>query len=180
MRLLAGLSLLSALSLAACSDATGSLVGGDVTLASSTTGGDGGSTTGDGGLTYLTSLSPACQPGAANGGNRWQDLFACYFGSTGVASCSLTSACHGTSTNPGAMSSNYVCATDSTACYTSMTSVAANLVTPGTPAAQTTLYAVLRKTDGTGTMPQAPITLVFQSGDMARIAAWITAGAKND
>jgi hypothetical protein len=57
------------------------------------------------------------------------------------------------------------------------------LVTPGDatkPPEQTSLYIVLRKSDGTGIMPKRPETVVFSPDDMARIATWLRRGAPND
>jgi len=184
MKFSLGLSFLSAVALLACSDATGSLVGGDQLMlggGSSSGGGSGSSGGGDGGLTYISSLSTACQPGGTNGGERWQDLYLCYFGPMGVASCSVTpGGCHGTASDPGAIFSGYTCGADSTACLTSMKGA---LIPAGKAAAQTGLYDALRKVTANGTtnnMPVTPPSLTFQDGDMSRIVAWITAGAPND
>jgi hypothetical protein len=158
---------------AGCAEATGSLVGGD-SLPSM----DAGEAS-DAALTYF-STAAQCPPSGGNA-NTWQFLYGCYFGPTGVASCSFQAGnCHGGSAEPGSLSSGgYVCGTDPTACWQSMTSA---LVSPGAAPATTTLYGALRKSDGTGfgNMPAYPTTVVFQSRDMARISAWITAGAKND
>lgn len=131
-------------------------------------------------LAFLDASS-ACQADGGNGGHRWQDLYACYFGPVGVASCGSMAQCHGTPDDTGSLSSGgFVCSpTDQTGCWQSMTSV---LVPAGSAASptMTQLYFALRKTDGTGSMPLIPLSLVFQTGDMARIEAWIEAGAPNN
>jgi hypothetical protein len=179
-----GLCALSAMALLACSDATGSLVGGDpVTIGGGGSPGDdggGGGGGGDAALTYISSLSAACQPGGANGGDAWQDLYLCYFGPSGVASCTFSPGnCHGGSMELGTLGSGYMCGADSTACWTS---IKASLVPSGTAAAQTGLYGALRKSvsSGANNMPLSPVTLTFQDGDMSRVASWITAGAPNN
>ncbi len=175
---------LFAVALLGCSDATGSVVGGDSLMSatgSSSSGGDGGGS-GDGGMSYVVT-SAACLPGGANAGNTWTDLYTCYFGPApaAVASCSLTpGGCHGATGDPGAglISNNYVCSpTDATACYTAMTKA---LISPNTTFAPTTLFSALRSVQNPGAMPLVPPTLTFQDGVLARISAWIAAGAANN
>jgi hypothetical protein len=133
-----------------------------------------------GSLTFLDG-SAQCAPDGGHGGHRWQDLYACYFGGSGLAACGAMTGCHSNANDDGTFqSSGFVCdAADAGACWQSMTSV---LVPDGSASdpVDTTLYTALRKTDGTGSMPLVPMSLVFQTGDMARISAWITAGAPND
>ena len=119
-------------------------------------------------------LPPGCEPGGANGGSRWQDLYACYFGPTGIANCALNSGCH---VENGGGSAYWVCGTTSESCWDGMsTAIVAGVTDP----ADTLLYTALRKPDGTGDMPVTPGTLVFTYGDLGRIAAWIEAGAPNN
>jgi len=119
-------------------------------------------------------LPPACEPAGANGGSRWQDLYACYFGPSGIANCALNSGCH---VENGGGSAYWVCGTTSESCWDGMsTAIVAGVTDP----ADTALYSALRKPDGTGDMPVTPGTLVFTYGDLARIAAWIEAGAPNN
>jgi hypothetical protein len=133
----------------------------------------------DSGPGFLDASSD-CRPDGGHGGHRWQDLYACYFGGTGVASCGSIAMCHGTATDNGTATTGFLCSpTDSTGCWQS--TVAVLLPEGGTPDPTTTLlYTTLRKTDGTGSMPLLPSTLVFQTGDIARIVAWIDAGAPNN
>jgi hypothetical protein len=129
----------------------------------------------DGGL---FDASGECEPTGTHGGHRWQDLFACYFGPTGVASCGSTSGCHSQATDPGTRASNFLCGSTSTACWQSLTTWLLPADAASDPTA-TLLYTILCKSDGSGLMPRfCPIRL--WTGDMARIAAWIQAGAPND
>jgi hypothetical protein len=153
---------------------TGTLDAATAADASQGTGGDAGA------LNYLDG-SAQCAPDASHGGHRWQDLYTCYFGGTGIAACGTMSGCHGNPSDEGVLSSDgFMCdPADAGACWQSMTSV---LVPDGSASdpVDTTLYTALRKTDGTGSMPLVPVSLVFQTGDMARISAWITSGAPNN
>jgi len=132
--------------------------------------------TGDGGACDDTT-------GDAGSGTAWSELYRDYFGPTGKASCAGTGQCHGSTSQSGYAASGYVCPGTSTACYTGITSQSANLVTVGDTTddpTTTVLYSVLRKCSGGGSMPQQPASLMFTSADMARVAAWIKAGAPND
>jgi hypothetical protein len=142
---------------------------------------DAGATSGDAGpLTYLDG-SAQCAPAGSHGGHRWQDLYACYFGGTGVAACGAMTGCHSNAEDEGTQGSNgFVCdPVDGGACWQNMTSL---LVPDGSASdpVDSLLYTALRKTDGTGSMPLVPMSLVFQTGDMSRITAWITSGSPND
>lgn len=119
-------------------------------------------------------LPPACQPMGANGGSRWQDLYACYFGQTGIANCALNTGCHVTG---GGGALYWVCDMTSDSCWQGMTTT---IIAGVTDPADTALYAGLRKLDGTGDMPVTPGTLVFTNGDLARISTWIEGGAPNN
>jgi hypothetical protein len=131
-------------------------------------------------LAYLDGAAQ-CDPDGGHGGHRWQDLYACYFGASGVAGCGTMTGCHNDPTDDAVITSGgFICdPSDAGACWQSMTSV---LVPDGSASdpVDTTLYTSLRKPDGTGSMPLVPVNLVFQSGDMARISAWITSGAPNN
>ena len=123
----------------------------------------------------------------AGSGTEWSDLYRDYFGPTGKASCAGTGQCHGSTSQAGYLSSNYACPDTADACYAGITAttVSPQLVTVGDTTSDPTtsnLYLTLRKCSGSGpnSMPQQPATLMFTTGDMARIAAWIKAGAPND
>jgi hypothetical protein len=119
----------------------------------------------------------------AGTGTTWGDLYLDYFGPMGEASCAGNGQCHGTTTQPGFTASGYVCGPTAAACYSGITSSNAGLVTIGDTTDDPTtsgLYAVLRKCSGGGSMPKEPANFMFTSGDMARITAWIKAGAPND
>jgi hypothetical protein len=127
-------------------------------------------------------------PDAATEGH-WSDLFRCYFGTTSIANCGQSDACHQTSAGTGTESSGFVCGQTADSCWQGMTSSSETFFSPivptdgGPPDVTTvTLWSVLRKTSGQGLndMPYAPTTVVFTSPDMARIASWIERGAPND
>jgi hypothetical protein len=135
-------------------------------------------------------LPENCNDGGANAGSRWQDLYACYFGSTtGVASCAGTPGdCHGSTSSAGYAGSLYLggyqCPpNDPTTCWTSMTSV---LVGDGGASPPSTLLFQVLRQDPSGScgnylcMPLVPNTLVFGPDDMARIGSWIDGGARNN
>jgi hypothetical protein len=129
----------------------------------------------DGGLLNATT---DCQPAGAHGGHRWQDLYACYFGPTGNVSCGSAAGCHSQSSDQGSIASNFVCNPTSDACWQSLTT---SIVAPDAASDPTMarLYSVLCKSDGSGAMPQGCPTRLL-TGDLARVAAWIQAGAPND
>jgi hypothetical protein len=128
-------------------------------------------------------LVDPCQTGGVNAGNRWQDLYACYFGPSGQASCGSRNGCHGAPDQLGARASSFVCGPTAEACWRGMTAgiVPAGGTPDGSPvtAKQTVLYGTLRKSDGSGLMPlNSPY--VFQPADLARIADWLEHGAQNN
>jgi hypothetical protein len=169
----------AAIGLSACSDATGSLVGGD-TIGGATTSTEDAATGGGGeggALQYFSTTGPCA---ASSTDDTWSFLYGCYFAPTGVASCSFSAGnCHGTSGEPGAqISGGYVCGSDSTACWTTMNSV---LIGGVTDPPNTMLWQAIRGgTGGINNMPLMPTNVTFESGDLSRLSAWITAGAKND
>jgi hypothetical protein len=119
----------------------------------------------------------------AGTGDTWASLYGDYFGPTGKASCAGTGVCHGDTSQAGYQGSGYVCPPTAAQCYAGITAAAAGLVTPGPPVSDPTttgLYGVLRKCAGGGSMPKEPATVFFTAGDMARIDAWIAAGAPDD
>jgi hypothetical protein len=166
--------------LCGCGDATGSLVGGD-SLTTGGTGatdsdGGGGGAGSDGGIQYFSTTAP-CAPSPGSD-DTWSYLYGCYFGPSGVASCTFTSGCHGGGPNDtGTQISGYTCGADKTACWTSMTSA---LIAGETNYASTVLGGALRTSPTMGTMPLQPANVIFESGDIARLSAWVAAGAKND
>jgi hypothetical protein len=127
----------------------------------------------------------------ADGGtsSSWTDLYTCFFGPTGKASCSAQGTCHGDPSQTGALSSGFVCGTSKDACWQGMTQGTCNASTippcPIVPAGGTAsfkstgLYNNLAKVGGGGNMPQNG-SYLFTQADLARIAQWITDGAKND
>ena len=127
--------------------------------------------------------------------HTFTDLYADYFGFDDVtggpakASCSLDPGCHRSADSTGAIASNgFVCGAARAACYAGLTGAGADLVgtkRPGQDPTQTGLYLVLRKTApmGSNKMPKRnadPKSFFFCEQDMARINAWLAAGAPDD
>ncbi len=120
-------------------------------------------------------------------GVTFSDLYRDFLGPTGKASCAGSDGlCHGGPEKAGALgSSGFVCGADKDACYAAMTGKA-SLVTSqdATEPTKSTLYLVVRhrRPDGSlvGNMPKRPVTYVFSTASMERIATWIKNGANND
>lgn len=115
-------------------------------------------------------------------GDTWVDLYRDFFGPSGRASCAGDGRCHGALDQPGAKASGYVCASGRDECYAGIVNGKTKLVVVGnttTPAKDTLLHQILRKSDGKGIMPKRP-EFVFTDADMARIDAWIRRGAPDD
>jgi len=107
------------------------------------------------------------------------DLYSDYFGPTGAASCAGNGACHGAATEPGALSSGYVCGADRAACRSSLL----GLVTPADPDGSFLLSIVRRRTEAgdiRGRMPGAPFMYAFSPRGIERLRGWIAAGANDD
>lgn len=161
-----GLLAFMAFAVAACSDATGSVRGGeplfDPTPPTVNTAHDGG----------------------AGGGSTWTDLYRDFFGPSGQASCAKNGGnCHGGEQETGTIASGMVCSqTSKDDCHNGMTR-AASIVPPAGSATpdQTQLYAIVRKAppNSGGTMPKSS-AFAFTPADLQRIADWIKAGARND
>jgi hypothetical protein len=163
----------------------------------------------DAAQTLAAQIPPMAGGGAGSGfqyspltsGNTWTALYTDYFGAPqtladgglagGRASCSaVTSSCHASSSEPGAVVSNgYVCpGTDKDACYTGITSsmVMPVLLTPGTPFESCGLASQLRCVDNlTGPMPLQPppgypAAYTFSEADLARLSDWVDAGFPNN
>ncbi len=92
---LVGGSLLAGLSTVTACDATGSTSGGEALLGDPCT--------------------------SATLGHRWQDLYGCYFGPSGKASCTAQGFCHGASQQTGALSSGFVCGATRESCWQGIT-----------------------------------------------------------
>jgi hypothetical protein len=123
-------------------------------------------------------LPPVCVPGGAHSGSRWQDLYSCYFGPTGIANCALNSSCH---INDPSAAGAWVCGPSSDACYQG--AISSGVVPDGgaMDPTMTTFYTALRTSDGFGgTMPLQPADVSFTPADMMRIATWIQSGALNN
>jgi len=156
--------------LVACTDATGSVQGGDPVF-----GGQGG------------------------GGTTWTSLYASFFGPSGTASCSAQASCHGTVDGSGAQTSGFVCGASKDECWRGMTQGippdAGGIFKAIVPAdaaqdpTQTQLWQGLHKQEASGlnNMPcgdpscrAATSTYTFTSDDLARISTWIQQGAQDN
>jgi hypothetical protein len=58
---------------------------------------------------------------ATDGGHTWSDLYICYFGPQGKASCTAQGSCHGNASQTGASTSGFVCGASKEACWRGMT-----------------------------------------------------------
>lgn len=109
------------------------------------------------------------------GKSTWSDLYANFFGPTGAGNCSLKSGCHADSVGGGAI---WICGPTKATCWQGMQ---AN-VDVCDPSASKVLFMLRKATDpsAVGKMPQEPTSVTFSDADLARVRAWIAAGAKND
>jgi hypothetical protein len=128
----------------------------------------------------------------AGGGHRWQDLYACFFGPTGKASCGGQGVCHGAPGDQGAQLGAFQCGT-SRDCWVSSTAFLSPDPTKilrsntngddPTPPNQPKMPCVYQAGGiSRKTLCGKPngIAYTFTPDDLARIAAWIQAGAMND
>jgi hypothetical protein len=153
-----------------CTDATGSIQGGDPQFA------------------------PQQREGS-EGGTTWTSLYTDLFGPSGLASCNGPG-CHALSSDFGAMYSGFVCGSSKDACWQGLTqgsvSEAGTLIPILPPDAgditSTTFWLSLHKEGGApvfNNMPcgqptscPAPLSLYeFTSGDLQRISEWYKQGA---
>lgn len=168
---------------------------------SATTGGDpkldsGAADASEGGSTDASTDAGADAPAAACLADAmapatWTALYADYFGPTGKASCTFNAGgCHGGAGEPGSAATGYICGPSKDACYMGITSPMAKsefspfppLVAAGDAGASYLPHIVRKPGDPITTlrMPLAPNTVTFCPSDVARIEAWINAGAQND
>jgi hypothetical protein len=131
-----------------------------------------------------------CQKGGANGGSRWQDLYACYFGPSGKASCgALGNNCHGSAQALGATKGlpHFVCGATRGECWQGL--IASMTVPDGGVADPTgaVLYLAIHKDVGGpifNNMPRDPVvdkpTYTFSLAEIAQISSWIQQGAQNN
>ena len=158
----------SAVCAAACSDATGSLVGGQAL------------SLGGGADDAGTSEPPGCPP---SGTPTFSALYSCYFTACG------TMGCHGTSIDDGSLSSGFVCGATASSCAMGLMTSTMSIFQPPVPAGgaadatTTVLYGALYKGGMMGgtsnNMPLTP-TYEFTAADLAAIEAWIQNGAPNN
>ena len=152
--------------------------GGGTTLTPPATGDDGGP---------VVKVQKGCAGPDASTGSTYTELYQDYFGPSGGANCSGTvGACHGEPSGAGALGSGgFVCGTSQASCLTGMNVTTADLLSPSDTShpASSGLEVALRKAEANGTtnnMPLVPVSCVFSDDDIARISAWIAAGAPNN
>jgi hypothetical protein len=120
-------------------------------------------------------------PGGANAGNGWKDLYACYFGPTGTSSCAgMGVMCHATADSYGAY--QWVCGGSAATCRQG---AIAGMLTSGTDPTMALLYSQVCQVDSSGMMSglmplNCPTTSILVPSDMARIKAWLAAGAPDN
>jgi hypothetical protein len=159
-----------------CSDATGTVLGGDpvggtAMPTATATSGEGGA-----GATLLT--NPDCLPGGAHATSSWADLYQCYFGPSGTDSCAGSPGnCHGDTGSAGGIV--WVCGSSAATCYAGM--MGTSFLSPQATKDLTMngLYSVLcGSPNGSGSMPLGcPPNQTLLSNDFTRLASWIATGA---
>jgi hypothetical protein len=125
----------------------------------------------------------------------WKGIYRDFFGKRSKASCAGNGTCHGEADKPGAKISNFVCA-DVDGCYQSMRTakdpdprVSTVALVEDADIAHPEgayLFRIIRYRTADGQtvanrgMPQIPSDFAYTPDDIARIQAWIKAGAKNE
>ena len=160
----------------ACTNATGTVEGGELLLA---------------------------DPCAGSGAATWTYLYTCYFGPAGKASCTSLSSCHGSAAEAGSLDSGFVCGGNKESCWMSMTQpTEADIFEPVvclsptcsqgvTNPTQTTLWTALHQAGppiGLDNMPcgdspacpSSAATYTFTTDDLALISSWIQQGAQDN
>jgi hypothetical protein len=123
-------------------------------------------------------------PGTPGPDTSFNYLYTTFFGpAPALANCGQLG-CHTDNTTNAFAVSGFICGQDKATCYTGMTqgqggtAVSGPIVPVGIDPTKTPLYFYLAKqgTGSCGTMPKNG-SYVFNSNDMATIAAWISQGA---
>jgi hypothetical protein len=125
----------------------------------------------------------------------WKGIYRDFFGRRSNASCAGNGTCHDAAGKPGSKVSNFICA-DVDGCYRSLRTakdpdprVSVNALVEDadiTAPENAYLFKVVRFRTPDGNlvpgrgMPQLPSDFAYSADDIARIKAWIKAGAKND
>jgi hypothetical protein len=127
--------------------------------------------------------APGTPQFAVEAGTTWSSLYRDYFGPGGTASCSGGSNCHGSEAGAGFMSSGFLCphGDAAAACWAGMThdgDGGPNIV-GDVSFNDGGLGTILCQNYCLGQMPNG-CTYYFTPNDMARIAAWVSGGAKDD
>jgi hypothetical protein len=162
-------SLVLAVSVAACAEASGDVSGGEV----------------------LITPKPAAYRGCdvtesidAGSGDRWSDLFRDLFAANAPGACA-SAACHGSDDGEGFKKSSFRCDNDKDKCREGFLAyglvfVPADVANP----ADANLFRYVRHCDDSretvGSMPKSPDTYFFSKASIARMQAWIAKGAPND
>jgi hypothetical protein len=128
-------------------------------------------------------------PDAANA--TWTALYADLFGPASIGQCGAatrgdtngSTSCHQDGNGNGAQASGFICGMTQGDCYAGITSpmatfIGEQVVQPGDPC--TSYLPQVLRTDAGGIMPFYPVAATFSSDDIARVNAWIAAGAPNN
>jgi len=153
--------------LAACSDASSDVTGGEQKFD-----------------TAPPKFTDTCDDGKG-GAPTWSGVYTDYFSPTSRSGCAGDKACHGTQNEPGFGSSQFLCGADKGACRDSLLGGSGLVQVPKDQATpdKSGLLSVIRRDDGAGkprgTMPKRP-QCTFSKAAIDRIQAWIKNGAAND
>jgi hypothetical protein len=189
---------LAAFSLGACSDATGTLQGGQ-SLPLSGSSGNIGSASGESGASGGSSGETPSSGGSggSSGGSTsvptWTTLYASFFGNLDTGGCgSLAGACHqlaadeGPTLTPPTPASGFVCGTTADSCYAGMQNATPPLLPTGklsaTQLSSNPLWQALFQggTMGVSSNNMPLDNYVPTATDLAQIKAWLEAGAPNN
>jgi hypothetical protein len=157
--------------------------------------------------------SLTANPCPDDAGSSWTDLYGCYFGPGGLASCSGLGYCHGTARDPGGGGESFVCGLTKDGCWLGITNTFPTCGPDGGPffasGAESAAWVVSWLRQGPSAYPAGSLNTLmpcnvtistatpgavptpeclpstgreytFTPDDMARINAWIDAGALNN
>lgn len=116
----------------------------------------------------------------AGSGTSWSEIHRDLFSATSAGGCA-GAACHGSDDGAGVKSSGFKCA-DAAACRQSILDFGlVMLPDDSTDPMNSALIGVLRRCDDSrktlGFMPKQPASYYFSKASIARVSAWIAAGA---
>ncbi len=141
-------------------------------------------------------VAPISEPTFADApASSWRGIYRDFFGRRSKASCAGNGTCHDAAGKPGSKVSNFICA-DVDGCWKSLredkdpdprvSPVALVEAADSAAPDNAYLFRVVRYRTPDGNlipnrgMPQVPRDFAYSADDVARMQAWIKAGAKND